>query len=312
MMRSMYSAVGGLRNHQVAMDVIGNNIANVNTIGFKSSRTSFASMLSQNLSGASAPDSLSATPSFGGINPIQVGLGMSISSIDRMMNQGAPQTTGKDTDLFIQGDGFFMVRLGSDIFYTRTGNFDFDADGNMVDKATGALVQGFINDDFQKTGTVVVDPNWSTTTGNMRITTGMPHPASDPSHPNYDASMKDFTLSSFSIDKKGVVTGVFTSGKESITEQLYTISMVNFSNPGGLNSVGNNFYSPSNNSGLAYVGSPGQDGLGTVVPGALEMSNVELAQEFTNMIVTQRGFQANSRVITVSDSLLQELIDLKR
>ncbi|MDR2736331.1 MAG: flagellar hook-basal body complex protein [Gracilibacteraceae bacterium] len=301
MMRSMYSAVTGLRNHQIAMDVIGNNIANVNTIGYKRSKTSFATMLSQNLSGAAAPDNLNSPPTFGGINPIQVGLGMSISSIDRIMNQGAAQNTGKATDMMVQDDGFFVVRLGSDIFYTRTGNFDFDRDGNLVDPSTGALVQGYANSTLQGTSPAPVAPSWGTATGSMNIKLGMDHP-----------DLAGFTLSGFTIDKKGVITGIYSDGTQSITEQLYMISLANFSNPGGLMAMGNNFYAPSNNSGAASVGKPGENGLGTIIPGALEMSNVELAQEFTDMIVTQRGFQANSRVITVSDSLLQELIDLKR
>ncbi|MCL1917611.1 MAG: flagellar hook-basal body complex protein [Peptococcaceae bacterium] len=301
MMRSMYSAVTGLRNHQTAMDVIGNNIANVNTIGYKRSRTSFATMLSQTLSGASAPDRLNTPPTFGGTNPIQVGLGMSIASIDRIMNQGASQNTGKATDLMIQDDGFFSVRLGSDIFYTRTGNFDFDRDGNLVEPATGGLVQGFANSAFQGTGVAIVPPAWGASPGPINLSVGMAHPTE-----------AGFTLSGFTIDKKGVVTGIYGDGTQSITEQLFTVALTNFANPGGLMSVGNNFYTQSNNSGIPQVGKPGEDGLGTIIPGALEMSNVELAQEFTDMIVTQRGFQANSRVITVSDSLLQELIDLKR
>jgi flagellar hook protein FlgE len=275
------------------MDVIGNNIANVNTIGFKRSKTAFATMLSQTLSGASAPDS-GNPPTFGGTNPIQVGLGMSIASIDRIMNQGAAQNTGKGTDLMIQDDGFFSVRLGSEIFYTRTGNFDFDRDGNLVEPATGGLVQGYAN-----------DPVFGDTAnpGHINLRVGSDHPG---------PGMSAYKLTGFTIDKKGVVTGVYSDGTTSMTEQMYTIALTNFANPGGLMAVGNNFYSPSNNSGNPQVGKPGEEGRGTIIPGALEMSNVELAQEFTDMIVTQRGFQANSRVITVSDSLLQELIDLKR
>ena len=140
MMRSMFSGVSGLKGHQTRMDVIGNNIANVNTTGFKSSRVTFADMISQNLSGASSP-----TGNIGGVNPKQVGLGMSVASTDLIYTNGSVQQTGKNTDIAIsRGDGLFVVKRGEQQFYTRNGAFSFDAEGNLTIPSTGLYVQGYM------------------------------------------------------------------------------------------------------------------------------------------------------------------------
>ncbi|MCS7228489.1 MAG: flagellar hook-basal body complex protein [Candidatus Kryptonium sp.] len=140
-LRSLFSGVSGLRNHQVMMDVIGNNISNINTIGFKSARVSFSETFAQTLRGATQPSAES-----GGTNPLQVGLGMNISSIDTIFTQGNLETTGQVTDLAIQGNGFFIVKKGGKNYFTRAGAFRFDANGNLVDSATGAIVQGKMAD----------------------------------------------------------------------------------------------------------------------------------------------------------------------
>lgn len=274
MMRSLYSAISGLRNHQTKMDVIGNNIANVNTTGFKRSRVTFSTMLSQTLKGASAP-----TATAGGTNPMQVGLGSSLGSIDQIMTQGSAQSTGNPTDLMIQGPGFFALKTSSgNTVYSRSGAFSLDADGNLVEPASGAHVL-----DTQG-NSIIIDPA---------------------------------KYSSFSIDGNGIITGILKA--DGTSEQISTnaIQIATFPNPAGLTSIGGSFYTESNNSGK--VTSNGAGGTNTtyppdttLVPSAIEMSNVDLSQEFTDMITAQRGFQANSRVITVSDTLLQELIDLKR
>lgn len=295
MMRSLYSAITGLKNHQIAMDVIGNNIANVNTSGYKKARTSFASMLGQAIRGASAPDS-SATPAYGGTNGIMVGLGSTLGSVDKVMGQGSSQYTGKDTDMMIQGTGMFVLKLGGTSYYTRTGNFGFDKSGNLIDPATGALVQGYKYD----TGTSAF-PADGTATDKITFKLGDAHP-----------SLAGYTLNSYSIDQSGIITGVYSNGTASATLPMYKIVIAKFPNDAGLSAQGNNYFTESNNSGAADIGSAGVAGRGTIVPNTLEMSNVDLSQEFTDMIVTQRGFQANSRVITVSDTILQELIDLKR
>lgn len=292
MMRSLYSAITGLKNHQTGMDVIGNNIANVNTPGFKRSRTSFASMLGQAVRGASAPDAAGA---YGGTNGIMVGLGSILGSVDMVMGQGSSQYTGKATDMMIQGEGMFILKLNNTDVYTRTGNFGFDQLGNLI-APNGALVQGYEYN--------AATSDWGTALGGIQFVKGQAHPAS-----------ADHKLKSYSIDSNGIITGVFSDevgGTADRTLPLFKIAVAKFPNEAGLNPIGNNFFTPSNNSGTPDDGDAGTEGRGIISPNNLEMSNVDLSQEFTDMIVTQRGFQANSRVITVSDTILQELIDLKR
>lgn len=149
MMRSLFSGVSGLKGHQTRMDVIGNNIANVNTTGFKSSRATFADTLSQTLSGASAPGDI------GGTNPKQIGLGSSVSSIDTIFTDGSIQSTGKNTDLCLSGNGLFVVSNGTETYYTRNGAFEFDANGNLVMSGTGLFVQGW--DEDGKLGNLTVN-----------------------------------------------------------------------------------------------------------------------------------------------------------
>lgn len=272
MMRSLYAGVSGLRNHQTRMDVIGNNIANVNTVGFKRERVSFQDMLYQPMKGASAP-----TATVGGTNPMLVGLGMNIATIDTIVTQGSTQTTGKPNDLMVQGDGYFELNVNpynaASAMYTRDGNFVFDQAGYLVDAATGLYVT-------------------STVPGRIQVPT---------------------TAQSWKIDSSGVVTYVDNLGA---TQNAGQIRLAKFPNPAGLEKIGENNYKSSQNSG-AVVNTFAKDAANgmtntSVIPGALEMSNVDLSQEFTDMIITQRGFQANSRIITVSDSMLEELVNLKR
>ncbi len=282
MMRSMFAAVSGLRNHQTMMDVLASNISNVNTFGYKSQRTTFKDSLYQNLAGAGAP----VPPSLGGTNPRQVGLGMSLNSIDSLMTQGNAQSTGVVTDMMIQGDGFFRVAApgstftGNDVatggeMYTRAGNFSFDSEGFLV-TTKGQYVLGTLT----ATGNI----------GRLQV---------DPA-----------TTAAINVDGAGAVSSVSAAG---VTTQIGTLSLAKFANAPGLERLGDNLYRASNNSGAAVNGAPGGvAGHGTLVPGALEMSNVDLALEFTNMIIAQRGFQANSRAITTSDDMLQELVNLKR
>ncbi|HEX3047302.1 MAG TPA: flagellar hook-basal body complex protein [Bacillota bacterium] len=143
MMRSMYSGVAGLRNHQIRMDAIGNNIANVNTVGFKSSRVNFQDALSQTMRGASAP---AADGTRGGINALQIGLGMNVACIDILQTQGSLQNTGKITDCAIQGDGFFILTDGQREWFTRAGNFNMERDGRLVNPSNGLMVRGWTAD----------------------------------------------------------------------------------------------------------------------------------------------------------------------
>jgi flagellar hook protein FlgE len=140
-LRSLFSGVSGLRNHQMMMDVIGNNISNINTVGFKGSRTTFSEMFAQTVRGATQP-----LNSNGGSNPIQVGLGMQVNSVDMNFSQGNIETTGVSTDLAIQGNAFFIVNQNGSSYFSRAGNFTFDADGNLVNAGTGAILQGKLAD----------------------------------------------------------------------------------------------------------------------------------------------------------------------
>ncbi|MDI6799968.1 MAG: flagellar hook protein FlgE [Actinomycetota bacterium] len=413
MMRSMFSAVSGLRNHQVKMDVIGNNVANVNTVGFKASRVTFQDMLNQTMRGATAPQE-----SLGGSNPQQVGLGMLVKTIDIMNGQGSLESTGKLTDLAIQGDGFFVLNDGISNKYTRAGVFDINLQKNMVDPSNGYKVMGWQADDAgtidstlppteilipigelmvaQATDTTVLSGNldadpgavdgngnhasvsvqiydslgiahnlvfgfaesatpdawtwkwqvdggsWNTDTdqtitfsadgtfsaeggGTISIAAaGGANPITiDPDFTNltqFDGSDSNIivrsqngfpmgTLETFSIGSDGLITGVFSNG---MNKTLACLALGVFGNPGGLTRMGGTMFQQSTNSGEVRLVAPGTSGLGSVVPGSLEMSNVDLAQEFTNMIVTQRGFQANSRIISASDEMLTELVNLKR
>jgi flagellar hook protein FlgE len=284
MMRSMFAAVSGLRNHQTMMDTLAANISNVNTFGYKSQRTSFKDSLYQTLSGAAAPQAGS-----GGTNARQVGLGMSLNSIDTLMTQGNAQSTGVVTDMLIQGDGFFRIAApgatwggagGNDLQaggeqYTRAGNFSFDSAGHLVTTKGQYVI-----------GTVAATGN----TGRLQV---------DPA-----------TTAAINVDSAGVVTRIDTAG---VATQVGTLSLAKFANAPGLERLGENLYRASNNSGAPVDGAPGgAAGHGNIVPGALEMSNVDLALEFTNMIIAQRGFQANGRAITTSDEMLNELVNLKR
>jgi len=267
----MFSAISGLRVHQVMLDVVANDIANVNTVGYKSQRTSFKDALSQLQKGASG-----ATASLGGTNPSQVGLGVQMSSIDNMMQAGAIQTTGSVFDLAIQGDGWFQITDDpsgfSRVLYSRAGNFTRDANGDLV------TPEGYYLIGYTAGG------------GQTKIT--IP--------PNVD---------SVNIGQDGAVRTV--SG--GVTTTVATIRLAKFANDAGLQRMSGNKFSPTANSGTTpTVDVPGTNGLGLITPGAVEMSNVDLAQEFTSMITAQRGFQANSRIISAADEMLQELVNLKR
>ncbi len=540
MMRSLYSGVSGLRNHQTRMDVIGNNIANVNTVGFKGSRVQFQDVLSQTITGAA-----SAQGNRGGTNPMQVGLGMGLASIDTIFTDGSFQPTGKGTDLSIQGQGFFILSNGNQKIYTRAGNFDFDSDGNYLVPGTGYKVMGWMADangnintagdvtsikipvgytmpaqattavtyannltadantigstaitsrdvydslgnahDVKQTFIKIANNRWlayttvenviGVPTGTLREITfnsngtlsgvsaatptgplpqtaltidgmqlnnsldgvvsrsnftvfdgdGIPHtftmlatyrtstadwayniyegsdttatpvasgsvawdgvnsqylftpttvtygtppvtvtldnPAGMGTAPgsassltyvaNYTTSaavdltfqpdggaalmtvafdMSDLTqyggnstiqatsqngypagtLDTTTIDPSGIIVGKFTNGQ---SQNLAQVALATFNNPAGLNKVGENLFAESNNSGVAQIGTTGTGGRGKFNPGTLEMANVDLANEFSNMIITQRGFQANSKIITVTDEMLEQLANLKR
>jgi flagellar hook protein FlgE len=392
MLRSLFSGISGLRSHQTMIDVTGNNIANVNTAGFKSSQTVFQDTLSQMMQGAGAPQG-----GAGGTNPAQVGLGVRVAGIFTNFGQGSLQATGRSTDLMIQGDGFFVVRKDGQDLYTRAGAFSFDSLGALV-TPDGAKVMGWtgVNGNINTnaaasplslpigtmlaptvTGNVNVGGNLpgdttntspivtsidvfdaqgnavalktsftktSATTWDVTITDGtttvgptaMTFSADGKTHNlptvafgGIDVDLSSITnyagvstatalsqdgsavggLTGFSISPDGTLVGVFSNG---LRQDLGRIAMASFNNAPGLEKVGNTMFRSTVNSGVAQLGTPGAGGRGALAGNSLEMSNVDLSQEFTNLIIAQRGFQANSKVITASDEILQDLVNLKR
>ena len=289
MLRSLFSGISGLRVNQTMLDVTGNNIANANTVGFKASNTVFQDTLSQMLSGATGEGAMR-----GGINPTQVGLGVQLAATSTNFSQGAAQTTGRTTDLMIQGDGFFVVENANERLYTRAGSFSFDESGTLV-TPTGNRVMGYSLD---------AD---GLPTGELRPITLDTAEAVPPLEPDADWNMPE--LVSYNVGPDGKVRGVFNDG---VQRDLCQLAMADFTNPGGLEEAGGSTWRMTANSGDPQVGVAAEDGNGTMVAGALEMSNVDLAAEFTNLILAQRGFQASSRVITTSDQVLEELVNIKR
>jgi flagellar hook protein FlgE len=414
-LRSMFSAISGLRAHQTKMDVTGNNIANVNTVGFKSSQTVFQDTLSQVIRAGGAP-----AADRGGTNPAQVGLGVKVAAITTNWTQGATQSTGRSTDFMIEGDGFFVTRgTGGEELYTRAGSLDFDGAGKLVtpdgailrgwmaDKngvvnpngptedlsvpygqlvnpksTTSGLVEGNIPSDAPipttlQTGITMFDSqgvaqkifyNYTKTAANtwsMTVTDAQTPPTAllpaltltfdsagklvppaagattfNPNtalpagrYPSWTnpvtidvSGLTQFggtntlsapdqdgyalgSLQSFQLGADGTIMGVYSN---ELRQPIGRLALASFNNPGGLEKAGNSSFRVGVNSGVAQVGVAGAGGRGALMSGALEMSNVDLAEEFTGLIVAQRGFQANSRVITSSDEILQDLVNLKR
>ncbi|MCZ2810414.1 MULTISPECIES: flagellar hook protein FlgE [unclassified Modestobacter] len=433
MLRSMFSAISGLRAHQTKLDVAGNNIANVNTVGFKASQTVFEDTLSQVLRNGAAPNGDVA-----GTNPAQVGLGVKVAGITTNFGQGSTQNTGRASDFMISGDGFFVTKVGNEQLYTRAGSFDTDGVGNLV-TPDGAKLQGWMANALG-----VVDPNgpiqdlriptgqvlapvattgaalagnlsatvvagetpvtsqvnmyddlgnahpvnvemtrnatpansWNVTFTDTSTATatstgtalgsvtlqfadgsntyldanGQPRQAGTLATPNpatfelptsaagvaawtqdvdidlsaitqfggkSDAAAKTTAqsgsamgvLEGYSLANDGTIVGIYSNG---LRQNIGQLALATFTNPGGLEKAGNSSFRAGDNSGNPLVGQAGTGGRGSLSAGALEMSNVDLAEEFTGLIVAQRGFQANSRVITTSDEILQDLVQLKR
>ena len=275
-MRAMYAAVSGLKNHQTLLDVTANNIANVNTVGYKASRVSFADSLSQLEIGATAPGNGQA-----GRNAAQVGLGVKLASIDNLMSEGSQQSTGETTDLAIEGEGMFIVGDGTPpampgaVEYTRAGNFTFNDEGFLTTQS-GEYVMGKKAPGGGAPDTFIQVPKGST---------------------------------DVSIGQDGSVSYIPEGGGERVTAGY--VSIARFQNEAGLVRTTGSNWIESAASGKAQDGTPGGI-FGLTISGTLEMSNVELASEFTNMIDAQRGFEANSRTITTADEMLQDLVNLKR
>lgn len=315
MMRSLYSGVAGLRTHQTRMDVVGNNISNVNTYAFKSQRATFRDLYYQTIRGSS-----------NGKNAMQLGYGAQVGSVDTLHMRAGYTPTDRPQDVYIDGEGFLIVedpKSGSKM-YTRIGVLSFmptlDASGaetatfKVVD-INGNPVMGLNAAAPAYTGTPPVlttagkvDPAWYN--GGVAVAAG--------SKPNGlildDTNFKPIEIPNFAeytdvtIGADGIITGI----RDDKVHELGAISIARISNPEGLTMQGNSYYKAIKNTGEIDFALAGTNGVGGLVTGALEMSNVDLAKEFTEMITTQRGYQANSRIISVVDSMLEELVNLKR
>jgi flagellar hook protein FlgE len=292
MMRGMYAAISGLKAHQTMLDVTANNLANVDTIGYKGQRTTFVDELSQVIRGASGATNIS-----GGTNPVEVGLGVQLGSIDNMMGEGSAESTGNPLDIALQSTGFFRVGLGAPPTvptteqYTRAGNFTTNTLGYLTTQS-GMYV---IGRNAVASGTA---PNLTYAPGTTDSYINIPPGSTD-----------------IAVGQDGSVTYVDQTPTSATYQQRVTtgyISLATFPNSAGLERTGGSLWMATANSGAPTKGTPNTPGFGSAVSGELEMSNVDLATEFTNMIEAQRGFQANSRVITTADEMLQTLVNMKQ
>jgi flagellar hook protein FlgE len=286
---TMTSGVSAMEAFEQGLSVIGNNIANVNTTAFKSGSASYADSFSNILqSSTPAP----GTGSGSNTNTIEVGTGVNISGVGTNFNQGSLTATGVPSDLAVSGNGFFIVKDPSDgsEYATRAGNFSIDSSGYLV-TAQGYRVQGL-------TGGSASSP--PTTVGDIKL--GTPPTGTQ--------------LQSFAVDGSGNFVESYSDGSSATTNQVL---MQNFQNESALTSIAGNLYSnmaqaqPVSGSLTltAAANTAGTNGLGAVQSGALELSNVDLTNEFANLITTQRSFEAGSRLITVSDTILEDIVNLK-
>ncbi|MCX6937725.1 MAG: flagellar hook-basal body complex protein [Verrucomicrobia bacterium] len=284
---TLTSGVGAMRSFTKGLEVIGNNIANVNTTGFKSSNVGYSESFSNTLRGAA--NSSTDTPNQA---PIQVGTGVNVSRISGDFNQGALTATGISTDLGVSGNGFFRVLNSVDgsEYATRAGDFRFD-DQNYLVNSKGYRVQGLTG------GNATTAP---ATIGSIQF--GTPPGTS--------------SLQSYSIDRLGNVVEFYSDGSSATTNKIL---LQNYRDPAALTRSGDNLFTgflaagPVGGAALAATGNePGLNGLGTIESGSLELSNVDLTAQFANIIATQRSFQASSRLVTISDNILEEIVNLKR
>ncbi len=262
MLRSLYSATSGMLAQQTHIDTTSNNIANVNTTGFKKSRADFNDLFYQAMQYAGTNTSNTTLSPDG----MEVGLGVRPSAITKMFSQGSPKETENNLDIAITGKGFFQVQLpDGTTAYTRSGNFKLDEQGNLVTSEGYLLIP--------------------------QIT--LP---------------EDTTQVNIGVD--GTVS--VTQGLQTTSNVIGQITLANFVNPAGLHSMGDNLFSITNASGQVIVGNPDSQGLGKLRQGFLELSNVRLVEEMTDLITAQRAYEANSKSIQTADAMLQTVNSLKR
>ena len=342
MLRSLYSGISGMKVNQTKLDVIGNNLANVSTTAFKGSRVNFSTTISQTLGSASA-----ASDSLGGVNGKQIGLGAQISSIDKIMSQGSMQSTSRSLDVAVDGSGYFMVATGpaltggntdaitikdngvenmpanNSLAYTRDGSFVLDNEGNLL-TSKGYRVLGFAmktndnnnntGDNIRQDGTVlyVESNNQTEAIDDKLVSLKIPDKVTKIDKAGQETQV---AVKSFNISSDGLITGVLETGEITALGQ---IAMSSFKNEVGLTEIGNNMYEPSGSSGAAIISSGknsanrNSSGYGDILQGYLEMSGVDMAEQFTDMIVATKAFQAAGKTITTGDEILSEIINLKR
>jgi flagellar hook protein FlgE len=271
MVRSLTSGVSGVQQFQGKLDVIGNNIANSNTFGFKTGRADFEDSFSQTIQASGGS--------------VQIGSGVGTGAVRSMFSQGTISRTGIPSDMAIEGDGIFVVRdtISGETFATRAGDFRRDSQGYLVTNQ-GYRLQGY-GDGAASRGDILIN---------------------DTGKPEGDTS----GMTDFRVESNGKITVILGSGNTFVRGQVL---LQRFQDPSALVKEGNNLYSGIELAGaLPQADVPGTNGLGSIAGGHIESSNVDLANEFSSLIVTQRGFQASARIITTSDELLQEVINLKR
>jgi flagellar basal-body rod protein FlgG len=262
MIRALWTAASGMQSQQINIDVIANNLANVNTTGFKKSRPDFQDLMYQNLKSVGSPSTNSTEVPSG----IQIGLGSKAAAVTKVFSAGNITQSGNDLDVAIEGDGFFQIIMpDGSTAYTRDGAFKKDSQGRIVN-----------SDGYPLSPEMVIPSN----------------------------------ASKVSIGNDGTVT-VLQAGQTAPTT-VGTIQLATFSNPAGLSSMGHNLYQQTDSSGTANTGTAGQNGIGSLSQGFLEMSNVSVMEEMVNMIISQRAYETNTKAVQAADEMLQQTNNIKR
>lgn len=262
MIRALWTAASGMQAQQKNIDVVANNLANVNTTGFKRSRADFQDLVYQNLKSSGAPSTSTTQVPSG----IQIGLGTRLAAVTKMFSAGDLTQTGNELDIAIEGDGFFQIlQPDGTIGYTRAGSFKRDSTGRVVTSDGNPLQPE-----------IVIPAN----------------------------------ATKINIGNDGTVS--VTQAGQSATTSLGTLQLALFPNPAGLSSQGKNLYMTTDASGAATTGTPGQNGIGTIAQGLIEMSNVSVAEEMVQMIVGQRAYEVNAKAVQASDEMLQTANNLRR
>jgi len=288
MNRALFAGLSGTIAFQNRLDVVATNLANATTTGYKEGRVTFQDALYQTLRGGRAGSDVG----LGGLNPMQIGSGVTLGTIQVQHNQGSLERTGQALDAAIEGAGMFVLSDGSGNFYARDGAFVLDSTNTLVGASSGYKVQG-----------------WMAVAGEVDAT----GPTSDlvAHSASVAVSSQDgrpaASLVSLIVGENGLIEGQFSDGRSRTLAQL---ALANFPNPGGLRRVGSNLYEPASAAGSATVGPANTGGRGRVVGQALEMSNVDLTRSFVDMITTQRGFQASTRVIASANEMLDDVVRL--